>query len=65
MPSASLRVASPLATFRISSKICRPFSWTLTVPSTISPQLMSMSSVIRSYSGVFVASLIEGDGLQP
>ena len=29
----------------------------------MSPQLMSMSSVMRSYSGVLVASLSDGDGL--
>ena len=29
------------------------------------PQLTSMSSVMRSYSGVLVASLIDGEGTQP
>ena len=31
----------------------------------ISPQLMSMSSVMRAYMSELVASLIEGTGLQP
>ena len=35
------------------------------VPSTISPQLMSMSSSCRFHSAELVASLSEGEGAQP
>lgn len=35
------------------------------MPSTIRPQLMSMSSVICSYISVLVASLMDGVGRHP
>src|SRR5580704_8880790 len=63
-PWASLLVFSPPATATIFSKIWRPTSSTET-PSRITPALISMSSTIRSYMGVFVAILIDGAGLQP
>src|SRR5262249_13088552 len=63
-PLASLFVFLPLATARISSKICRPTSST-GVPARITPASTSMSSVMCRYSGVFVATLIDGTGLQP
>ena len=62
--ASRISCACPEATASTSSKIWRPFSSRLT-PSMTSPQLMSMSSSIRRYIGVFVASLIEGVGLQP
>src|SRR6185503_3981899 len=64
-PCISLRVGWPEHVASMSSKIFLPASCTVTEPSRISPQLMSMSSSIRWYMGVFVASLIEGDGLHP
>jgi hypothetical protein len=42
-----------------------PISSTLAVPSTISPQLRSMSSSCFVHSAVFVDSLSDGDGAQP
>src|SRR5579871_4240790 len=63
-PWASLFVFSPPATATIFSKIWRPTSSTGT-PSRITPALISISSTIRSYMGVLVATLIEGDGLHP
>ncbi len=63
-PFDSLLVFLPLATSRISSKIWAPTSST-GVPSRITPALMSMSSIIWSYVGEFVATLMDGAGLQP
>src|SRR5262249_43822941 len=63
-PLISLLVSLPLATARPSSKICRPTAST-GVPSRMTPALMSMSSVMCRYSGVLVATLIDGAGLQP
>lgn len=45
-------------------KISRPAS-SSDVPSRTLPELRSMSSIIRSYIGVFVATLIVGAGLLP
>ena len=42
-----------------------PISFNVAVPSRISPQLMSMSSLRRLYMGVLVASLTEGTGFAP
>ena len=50
---------------RLILKIRSPASCTVSEPSRISPQLMSMSSSMRSYMGVLVASLSDGAGLQP
>src|SRR5262249_811803 len=61
----SLLVGWPEAVFSISSKMRWPHSCTLSSPSSMVPQLTSMSSSIRLYIGVLVASLIEGAGLQP
>src|ERR1700736_3309730 len=63
-PLISLLVFLPLATARISSKICLPTSST-GVPSRIPPGLTSVSSSMCSYIGVLVAPLIDGAGLQP
>jgi hypothetical protein len=65
IPSASLRLFSPEATRSIISNISVPFSEIVAVPSMISPQLTSMSSLIRLNIGVLVAILIEGAGLAP
>ena len=54
----------PPATSRISSKSRRPALSTGS-PSRIVPALRSMSSLIRSYIGVFVATLMHGVGLRP
>src|SRR3954462_8359471 len=64
-PCCSLLLGCPDAVARISSKILRPASCTLIDPSRIAPQLMSMSSSMRSYMGELVASLSDGDGLHP
>src|ERR1700760_916841 len=61
----SLLVGWPDAVFRMRSKIRWPHSCTLSSPSRMVPQLTSMSSSMRLYMGVLVASLIEGAGLQP
>ena len=63
-PSCSLLVSFPLATSRISSKRRRPTLSTGS-PSRIDPAFMSMSSLIRSYIGVLVASLMHGVGFKP
>jgi hypothetical protein len=42
-----------------------PISSIEALPSTTSPQLMSMSSSCLSQSAVLVESLSEGDGAQP
>src|SRR4028118_1474668 len=42
-----------------------PASATVSSPDRMPPQFTSMSSRIRSYIGVLVASLMEGGGLQP
>src|SRR5512144_3118362 len=61
----SLLVGWPEAVFSISSKMRWPHSCTLSSPSRMVPQLTSISSSMRLYMGVLVASLIEGAGLQP
>src|SRR5216683_2417307 len=50
---------------RIASKIRAPASCAVCVPSTMVPQLMSISSDMRLYREVFDAILREGVGLQP
>src|SRR5262245_59024103 len=64
-PHNSLLDFSPEAVFRTRSKKRAPTSAIVSFPSTIVPQLMSMSSSCRRNSGVLVASLSEGAGLQP
>src|SRR5216683_3109807 len=64
-PWTSLRVSLPDAMARISSKIRAPASCPVCVPSTMVPQLMSISSDMRLYREVFDAILREGVGLQP
>ena len=49
----------------IRRKMRSPFPLTLAPPSRISPQLMSMSSAMRLYIAVLVASFRLGAGLQP
>src|SRR4051794_22088575 len=61
----SLLVRSPEATCRMRSKIRCPASCTVSWPSRMVPQLMSMSSSMRWKRGVLVAILIDGEGLQP
>src|SRR5205085_10419120 len=56
---------APDAVSRIRRKNRSPICATVDVPSTISPQLMSMSSSWRSHSAVLVASFSDGDGAQP
>src|SRR3989442_2784497 len=63
-PESSLLLLLPEATARTSSKICRPTTGS-GVPSRITPQLMSMSSSMWRYTREFVASLMDGTGLQP
>lgn len=46
-----------------NSKMRRPASSMVSVPSTMVPQLMSMSSRMCSYMGVLVAILMQGAGL--
>src|SRR5665811_1137691 len=65
MSSSSLTVRSPDATAMMRSKISSPTWVSPAVPSTIRPQLMSMSSAIRWYICVLVASLIDGVGRHP
>ena len=62
-PNASLLVSSPDAIRRNNSKISRPFASKDTPSVMISPQLMSISSAMRSYISVLVASLMQGVGL--
>src|SRR5260370_31705676 len=61
----SLLVGWPEAVLSIRSKMRWPHSCTLSSPSRIVPQLTSMSSSIRLYIAVLVASLLEGAALQP
>ena len=61
----SLLVRSPDAVCSISSKMRWPHCCTVSSPSRMVPQLTSMSSSMRLYIGVLVASLMEGAGLQP
>src|SRR4051794_23427232 len=61
----SLLVGWPEAVFSISSKMRWPHSCTVSSPSRMVPQLTSISSSMRLYIGVLVASLIDGAGLQP
>src|SRR5215467_11957407 len=61
----SLFVGWPDAVLRIRSKIRSPHCCTVSSPSRMVPQLTSMSSSMRLYMGVLVASLIDGAGLQP
>src|SRR3546814_10177740 len=56
---------SPQATSRILSKISWPTCTTVFSPSAMPPQLMSMSSAMRLYMAVLVASLMDGEGLKP
>src|SRR5215470_5986425 len=63
-PLSSLFVRLPDATATMSSKICRPTVGS-GVPSRMTPQLMSMSSCMWRYMSEFVASLMDGTGLQP
>src|ERR1700739_2269806 len=60
----SLLVGWPDAVFSIRSKMRWPHCCTVSSPSRMVPQLTSMSSSIRLYMGVLVASLIDGAGLQ-
>src|SRR5262249_1626793 len=64
-PCRSLLLGSPEAVARINRKIFSPASCTVVDPSRISPALKSMSSSMRSYIGVLVAILSDGDGLHP
>src|SRR5215475_14493597 len=64
-PCCSLLDFSPEAQASIIRKNRSPTLCTVAVPSTISPQLISMSSCWRSHSAVLVASLSDGDGWQP
>src|SRR3546814_14836098 len=64
-PSASDFDGVPLATSRILSKISWPTCTTVFSPSAMPPQLMSMSSAMRLYMAVLVASLMDGEGLNP
>ena len=64
-PSASLRLRLPDAVSRISRKMLAPISSTLAPPSRISPQFTSMSSSMRRYMTVLVASFSDGTGLWP
>src|ERR1700739_2139682 len=61
-PSASLLLFFPDAPSMIFSKISRPFCSTVLSPSMMPPQLMSMSSSMRVYIFVLVASLMDGAG---
>src|SRR5207253_6053475 len=61
----SLLVGWPDAVFSISSKMRWPHCCTVSSPSRMVPQLTSMSSSMRRYIGVLVASLMDGAGLQP
>src|SRR5271163_4113621 len=61
----SLLLLIPEATSRIFWNMRSPASWTVSSPSTIVPQLMSMSSSMRRNSAELVAILMEGVGLQP
>src|SRR5579863_810471 len=61
----SLLVGLPEAVLSIRSKMRWPHCCTVSSPSRMVPQLTSMSSSMRLYIGVLVASLIEGAGLQP
>src|SRR5215472_1111474 len=61
----SLLVGWPDAVLSMRSKMRWPHSCTVSSPSRMVPQLTSMSSSMRLYMGVLVASLIEGAGLQP
>src|SRR5215510_10839059 len=63
-PESSLLERLPDATAITSSKIRRP-TVAIGVPSRTTPQLMSMSSAMWRYISEFVASLIDGTGLQP
>jgi hypothetical protein len=63
-PRDSLFVLSPDAVFKISSKISRPKSRSVFVPSAISPQLISISPDIFRYMGVLEASFRVG-AVQP
>ena len=63
-PAASLLVGRPPATSRIRSNIRRPTDSTGS-PSRIVPASRSMSSAIRSYIGVLVATLTQGVGFRP
>ena len=53
----------PEAVRIIASKISMPFCSTLTPAVMMSPQFRSMSSDMREYISVLVASLMQGDGL--
>ena len=64
-PCSSLLLFFPDAVSRIIWKKRSPTSDTVVEPSTISPQLMSMSSSWRFHSALFVASYSDGDGAQP
>ena len=56
---------SPEAVAKIKSNISCPISWIVASPSTIRPQLMSISPAIRSNIVVFVANFKHGVGLHP
>ena len=62
-PFCSLLVGAPLATSRIISKRRRPTLSTGS-PSRMGPASRSMSSIIRSYIGVLVVTLMHGRRLQ-
>src|SRR6266581_6816754 len=64
-PCNSLLLFLPDAVSSIKRKKRSPITSTVAVPSTISPQLMSMSSSWRSHNAVLVASLSDGEGAQP
>ena len=58
-------VRAPDATSMMRRKICSPACCTVSSPSSIAPQLMSMSSLMRRYIALLVASFSDGEGLQP
>src|SRR5260370_20826622 len=64
-PRTSLRVSLPDAMARISLKILAPACSTVSSPSMMGPQLMSMSSDMRLEREVLEARLWDGVGLQP
>ena len=64
-PCISLLVRAPEAVSSIIPNSLSPSSCTVAAPSTIAPQLRSMSSSCRFHSAVLFESLSYGDGAQP
>ena len=62
--STGLMVGSPPAKATMGT-YCSPIWSTVVSPSTIPPQLMSISASWRCHSRLLVASFIEGTGAQP